>query len=81
MPAITPEDLKGAWSEQRKEYVEPVYTFNIDYTGYDKDEAESFTYQIEGNNVLVYESDKTLLYFRYHEGLLYRIDNGRSYSK
>ena len=37
--------------------------------------------QIEGNNVLVYESDKTLLYFRYHEGLLYRIDNGRSYSK
>ena len=81
VPAITPEDLKGAWSEQRKEYVEPVYTFNIDYTGYDKDEAESFTYQIEGNNVLVYESDKTLLYFRYHEGLLYRIDNGRSYSK
>ena len=81
VPAITPEDLKGSWSEQRKEYVEPVYTFNIDYTGYDKDEAESFTYQIEGNNVLVYESDKTLLYFRYHEGLLYRIDNGRSYSK
>ena len=81
VPAITPEDLKGAWSKQRKEYVEPVYTFNIDYTGYDKDEAESFTYQIEGNNVLVYESDKTLLYFRYHEGLLYRIDNGRSYSK
>ena len=58
-----------------------MYTINIDYTGYDKDEAESFTYQIEGNNVLVYESDKTLLYFRYHEGLLYRIDNGRSYSK
>ena len=81
VPAITPEDLKGSWSEQRKEYVEPVYTFNIDYTGYDKDEAESFTYQIEGNNVLVYESDKMLLYFRYHEGLLYRIDNGRSYSK
>ena len=81
VPAITPEDLKGSWSEQRKEYVEHVYTFNIDYTGYDKDEAESFTYQIEGNNVLVYESDKTLLYFRYHEGLLYRIDNGRSYSK
>ena len=81
VPAITPEDLKGSWSEQRKAYVEPVYTFNIDYTGYDKDEAESFTYQIEGNNVLVYESDKTLLYFRYHEGLLYRIDNGRSYSK
>lgn len=66
-PAITPEELEGFWVFSDS----GGYTFNKDYTGYDDNEGEKFTYEIEGNDVILYEDDGEIIILKYFKGRLF----------
>ena len=79
-PAITPEELEGFWVfgtsgyyDENDNYVEKEYgyTFHKDYTGYDSNEKENFTYEIEGNDVILYEDDGEIRILKYYKGRLF----------
>ena len=80
-PAITPEELEGFWVfgtgqkwDENGNYLgegELGFTFNKDYTGFDDNEYEKFTYEIEGNDVILYEDDGEIKILKYFKGRLF----------
>ena len=74
VPVLTPKDLEGTWVYTLEYGGKYSFRFNIDYSGIlnAKDGVEGFTYEIDGNDIIVYYNDYDgMSKLRYHNGKLY----------